>query len=136
MHTIHLTLLFAGVLALLQCLLTALVITRRAKTGVNLMDGGDKVLLRRIRAHGNFVENVPIALLLMALLEHSGLAQIALLALGSALVIGRVLHAHGLIADYAKASISPSKTRVIGMALTIAVISIEAVLCLLFYFFN
>lgn len=45
MHTIHLSLLFAGVLALLQCLLTTLVITRRTKTGVNLMDGDDKVLL-------------------------------------------------------------------------------------------
>ncbi len=45
MHTIQLTLLFAGLCALIQCVLTALVVTRRTKTGVNLMDGGDKVLL-------------------------------------------------------------------------------------------
>jgi uncharacterized membrane protein YecN with MAPEG domain len=41
MATLYFTLLFAGLCALLQCGLTALVVVRRMQTGVNLMDGGD-----------------------------------------------------------------------------------------------
>ena len=38
----------------------------RHKIGIG--DGGDKALARKIRVHGNFVEYVPLGLLLMALL--------------------------------------------------------------------
>jgi uncharacterized protein len=73
MNAIHLTMLFAGLCALLQCALTVLVIVRRVQANVTLMDGGDTPLLRRIRAHGNFTETVPLALILLALLELRGL---------------------------------------------------------------
>jgi uncharacterized protein len=124
MPSIHLTLLFAGLCALMQCLLTALVIARRVQAGVSLMDGGDALLTRRIRAHANFVETVPMALLLMLLLELGGLAATWLWLLGIALLTGRVLHACGLLMR------SMAWGRFSGMVLTLVVLSFEAVLCI------
>lgn len=121
MQTVSLTLLFAGCCALLQCALTALVIIRRAQTGVDFLDGGDKQLLRRIRAHGNFSETVPMALLLMALLEMRGMHSAWLIAFGVTLLIGRILHAQSLVTNNA------AWNRRGGMVLTLAVISIEGV---------
>lgn len=119
MNTLSLTLFFTGCCALMQCALTAYVTRRRLQARVSLSDGGDDLLLRRIRAHGNFVETTPMALLLMALLEHGGFSSIGLIAFGSALLLGRILHASSLLTNCA------SWSRVSGMALTIAVISIE-----------
>ncbi len=132
MHTIHLTMLFAGLCALIQCALTALVSIRRKQAGIGLLDGGDKALQRRIRAHGNFSETVPISLLLMALLELRGLGAAWILVFGIGLTTGRILHAYGLIVSDAKTS--PSPTRLFGMMITLAVLSIEALLCIWYYF--
>jgi uncharacterized protein len=121
MNTVSLTLLFTGCCALLQCALTALVIIRRAQTGVDFLDGGDPQLLRRIRAHGNFSETAPMALLLMVLLEMRGLSSVWLIAFGVTLLLGRILHAQSLLTDNAAWS------RRGGMVLTLGVISIEAV---------
>ncbi|CAM8633096.1 COG3788 Uncharacterized relative of glutathione S-transferase, MAPEG superfamily [Comamonadaceae bacterium] len=121
MITVTVTLFFAACCALMQCLLTVLVIRRRLKAGVYFLDGGDDPLLRCIRAHGNFAETAPMALLLMALLEISGLGSVWLMAFGVTLLLGRVLHATSLLTNHATWS------RSLGMALTIGVISIEAV---------
>ena len=121
MNTVAVTLFFAACCALMQCLLTALVIRRRVQAGVYFLDGGDDPLLRRIRAHGNFAETAPLALLLMALLELSGLGRGWLIFFGVALLCGRILHATSLLTNHATWS------RSFGMALTLGVISIEAV---------
>ena len=121
MNTVAVTLFFAACCALMQCLLTVLVIRRRLKAGVYFLDGGDDPLLRRIRAHGNFAETAPMALLLMALLEFSGLGRVWLIVFGVALLLGRVIHATSLLTNHAAWS------RSLGMALTIGVISIEAI---------
>jgi uncharacterized protein len=120
----QLTLLFAGLCALLQTLLTALVIRQRMQARVSLLDGGDQQLLHRIRAHGNFIETAPMALLLMALLEMNGLSTALLWGFGSLLVVGRVLHAYGLLSGRV------AWPRLVGMSMTLFVISIEGVLCL------
>lgn len=124
MNSVALTLLFAGCCALLQCVLTALVIIRRRQARVSFLDGGDLKLMRSIRAHGNFTETVPTALLLMALLELSGLGRAWLISFGVALLVGRILHASSLLTNNATWS------RGGGMALTLGVISIEAVCAL------
>jgi uncharacterized protein len=124
MTTPHLTLLFAGLCAILQTALTALVIRQRAQARVSLLDGGNQELLQRIRAHGNFVETAPMALLLMALLEMNGLADGWLWGFGGLLVIGRVLHAYGLLSGRV------GWPRLVGMSMTLFVISIEGVVCL------
>jgi uncharacterized protein len=124
MQTMHLTLLFAGLCALMQCVLTALVIVRRVESGIGLMDGGDAVLVRRIRAHANFAETVPMTLLLMLLLELGGLAAIWLWLFGLTLLTGRLLHVCGLLMG------GMAWGRLSGMVLTLSVLSIEAVLCI------
>jgi uncharacterized protein len=120
----HLTLLFAGLCALLQTALTALVILRRTQAGVSLLDGGDQTLIQRIRAHGNFVETAPMALLLMALLEMNSLAASWIWGFGALLLVGRMLHAYGLLSGRV------AWPRLLGMSMTLFVISIEGVMCL------
>ncbi len=59
-------------------------------------DGGDHILATRIRVFGNFVEYVPVVLVLMALLEASGATSWSLHALGAGLVSARLIHAVSL----------------------------------------
>jgi uncharacterized protein len=125
MNNLHLTLLFAGLCALLQCALTVLVVARRLKARVDLMDGGDGPLQRRIRAHGNFTETAPMALILIALLELRSVDASWLWALGLCLLLGRMLHAVGLLASGAR------WCRLAGMVLTLTVFSFGGVLCLM-----
>jgi uncharacterized protein len=128
MQTLHVTLFFVGILALLQCALTALVITRRLEAKVSLLDGGDKPLTNRMRAHGNFTETVPIAIIMMALLEMRGIPSAWLWVIGSTLTLGRVLHAVCLTTR------KPTWGRPIGMGLTVAVISLQGVACVWMFF--
>lgn len=92
----RITLLFASLHALLMLLLLARISRHRHGHRIGLGDGGDAELGRKIRVHGNFVEHVPFALLLLALLELSGLRASWLWIFGGALLIGRVMHAMGL----------------------------------------
>ena len=54
------------------------------------------MLLRKIRVHANFIEHVPLALLMLALLELAGLWPPMLWVCGGALLLGRVMHAVGM----------------------------------------
>lgn len=92
----RITLLFASLHALLLLVLLARISRHRHGQRIGLGDGGDAVLARKIRVHGNFVEHAPFALLLMALLESCGLPGPWLWAFGTMLLLGRVLHAIGL----------------------------------------
>jgi uncharacterized protein len=87
-------------------------------------DGGNPLLARRIRAHANFTEYTPIALILFALVE---------LALGSPLwlwigalvyVVARAAHGIGMDADH------PTVWRAGGALLTWAVMGAMAVTAL------
>jgi len=86
---------------------------RRAKTDISLGTDGDAILLQRVRAHGNFTEYTPIALILLALVEMSGGSATQAWTIGGLLLVGRALHAIGLIF-----SVLPG--RVLGMLMTLA----------------
>ena len=90
------TLLFAALHALLLLVLLVPISRLRHSRRIGLGDGGDAQLARSIRAHGNFIENAPFGLLLLALLELCRLPSPWLWAFGSALLLGRVMHAFGL----------------------------------------
>ena len=130
MNAIHVTILFAGILAFIQCGLTGLVITRRVKAKVSLLDGGDAQLTGRMRAHGNFTETVPICLIMMAMLEMQGLSSVWLWVIGSGLTSGRLLHAFCFITQTFRSG------RLIGMVLTIFAMSGLAVLCIGMFFYR
>ena len=117
--------LYAALLTLWFLLLSATVIRHRRK-GISLGDGGDAGLQRAIRGHGNFAEYVPLALLMMMMLEASRTSLYLLHVLGILLLAGRMLHGWAL-----------SFTRrwrfgrTWGTVLTFTVLVVEAVLCLI-----
>ena len=90
------TLLFASLHAVLMLILAVRVVNHRRANKIGLGDGGDKLLARKVRVHANFVEYVPMLLLMLALLELCGLPAAWLWALGGVLLLARILHASGL----------------------------------------
>ena len=62
------------------------------KTRTSFLDGGDEILLRRMRSHGNFVEYVPFALLLIGLAELNGAPTMYVHGMGALLLLSRVVH--------------------------------------------
>ena len=86
-------------LMLIQVALMFSVIKSRGDLNIFIGHGDNAMLERRIRAHGNFIENVPtflIGLLLLELMIGSGLW---VLVLGAVVVIARLSHAIALIAN-------------------------------------
>ena len=95
------TALYAAPLALLMTALSIHVTMLRAKTKISLLDGGNHQLTERIRRHGNFVENVPMVLLLMLIAEMLGTSGTWLHAIGGILVAARLIHIFGISYDKA-----------------------------------
>ena len=93
------TALYAGLLGLLSFVIAAGVGRARAATGVSIGDGGNLEVVAAMRRHANFVEFVPLDLILIGLLELNGVGGTAIHALGATLVVARVLHAIGYRAD-------------------------------------
>jgi hypothetical protein len=77
-------------------------------------DGGDRVLLRRLRVQANFAEYVPFVVILMAFAELQNAPDWLLHTMGLVLLVGRVVHAVGLSRE---PEILLSRT--IGMTLTL-----------------
>lgn len=71
----------------------------RLKKQVSVLDGGDPELLVAIRRHGNFTEHVPLALILMIIVELNGASAALLHGVGIVLVVSRIAHPLGLKAD-------------------------------------
>lgn len=90
------TCLYAGLSGLLLIALAAGVIRLRRASNIGLNHGGNPALEQAMRAHANFTEYVPLALLLMALNEIGGLAALWLHVAGIALLAARLLHWQGL----------------------------------------
>jgi uncharacterized protein len=99
MHMFMLTSIYAAILAIIMIALSSHVSAQRGATKVSILDGGNAELQLRMRRHGNFVENVPMVLLLMALAEIDGVGPNWIHAAGILLVAGRILHAIGLSAN-------------------------------------
>lgn len=93
------TALYAGILGLMSIALAFPAGSLRGKLQVSVGDGGHPELLLAMRRHGNFVEYVPLALILIGLLELNGVTGTAIHALGAGLVVARICHAVGLKAD-------------------------------------
>ncbi|MCI4592245.1 MAPEG family protein [Sphingobium sp. BYY-5] len=72
---------------------------RRLKVGDMVGGSADEVLHRRIRAQGNFIEYVPLGLVSLGLVEAHAAPIWIILAIGTMLVLGRALHAFGMLAD-------------------------------------
>ena len=86
------TLLYAGLLGLLSVLLANQVLYVRLRPGREPPWRADAT--QRVQA--NFVENVPLALVLLYVIEVGGAGRMAVHLFGALLVILRVLHAWGM----------------------------------------
>ena len=93
---VSITALYAAILAVIIVALGINVTRHRVKLEVPLGDGGNPQMLRMIRLHGNAVEYVPLALLLMLTYEINGGWHAALHVSGIALVAGRLLQTWGM----------------------------------------
>lgn len=115
------TSILAGVLALYFVVLSIRVIAVRRRDRVSLGDGGNGMLNRRIRAHGNFAEYAPLGILLCGLCEAQGAPSTAVIAGAAALGVGRI--AHGYALSFTTGSMI---ARTGGMVLTFASLSVFA----------
>jgi uncharacterized protein len=104
---------YVALIVLMGVLLTYSVIVQRRSKLVGMGDGGDKVIARRIRIHGNYCENAPFALALLLLLPLLGTASLWIHVVGGLFLAGRMAHAYGF-AQSAGSSVG----RVGGMVLT------------------
>ena len=89
------TAIYAAVLGLLAALLTINVIVNRVRAKVDVADGGVTALAQAIRAHGNFAEHTPLALLLIGLVEAFAYRSAVVIGLGAVLLAARLLSAWG-----------------------------------------
>ena len=94
----------------------------RKSEGVSVGDGGNEIVIRRMRAHANFTESAPLVIILIALIEFNNLAVGWLSYLAGAYIIGRLLHAFGMDGGALKWG------RVVGIIITMLTMVILAFL--------
>ncbi len=96
MSLFPITSIYAGLCGLLLLVLAYRVVKvrREARIGIGVAD--NRLLERRVRIHANATEYVPIALILLALVEAGGISAVYVHAAGAGLVIARLLHAWGM----------------------------------------
>jgi uncharacterized membrane protein YecN with MAPEG domain len=116
---------YASLLGLFFCKLSLNVIKLRRLQKIPLGDGLNSPLNRAIRAHGNFIEYVPMALLLITFIEWQMKEKIMVHLLCLLLLMGRLIHSHGITKD-------PEifKFRIMGMVLTFFVIIVSSFIIL------
>ena len=111
---IPITLLSTGILGILFFIHSLRTIKGRSITETSLGDGGDELMTRRIRIHGNFAEYIPLLLIILLLLEVSKVGIVLLVTFAASIILGRLLHFYGL---YSKET--PFWARIAGMQLTL-----------------
>jgi len=90
------TLSLAAAAAIINLWLTIRIGRLRAKTQILHGDGGNEALIRRMRAQSNFVENVPLVLILIGAIEVTGKGGQWLAIVGAVFMLARVLHPIGM----------------------------------------
>lgn len=95
---IPITALYAGVLGIILVAISVRVSVLRGKFKVMFGDGGQEDLTRAIRGQGNLIEYVPLALLLIGIVEWDGMKPWVVHTLAGALLASRVIHYWGLTA--------------------------------------
>lgn len=122
------TLFYAALCTLLVLFLAGRVMAYRVKFKVGLGDGGHGELNRRVRAHANAVEYLPLALLLLGGMELNGYPDAAIHGFGATLLVSRLLHAWGL-----SRSAGSSPGRFLGTLLTLLLMVAMAVFAIIGY---
>jgi uncharacterized protein len=106
---------YAAVFAIFFVVLSIRTIRQRRSLKIGLGDAGNKDMQRAVRVHANFAEYVPLSLLMIYLVEQSGVYVWFLHALCLGLLAGRLSHAYGV-----SQTKENYRYRVAGMTLTLA----------------
>jgi hypothetical protein len=117
----YLTSVYAAILGLVLLQLGIRTLHLRRRLGIPIGDGGSSAMLRAMRVQANFVEYVPMTLLLILLIELQGGSLFLVNLLCLLLLTGRIVHAIGVsrvAEDY--------RFRVLGMAMTFASLALSA----------
>lgn len=93
---LQITLSLAAAAAIINLWIFTRVVRVRVSGKVIHGDGGNELLARRMRAHLNFAENVPIVLILIGVIEMTGKGSPWLAYAGGAFMLARVAHAIGM----------------------------------------
>jgi len=125
LHSMSVTLLYAGLNALILLTLAILTVRARVQTRTDIGTGDNVSMTKAVRAHGNAAEYMPLALIMIGTLEVAGAGRPLLHGLGMALTAARLLHAQGI---YATLGTSPG--RLVGTLLTWLVYLVGAGACL------
>ena len=120
---------YAAILALWILWLSLRVIRLRQKKKVRLGDGGDPELRAAIRVQGNATEYIPIALILLFLLEMNGASEVLINLAGICLITGRAFHYRALTLDNIR-------LRRLGMQFTIFTIIALSLLNIVYAVYN
>ena len=110
---LQITALYASLLAFIYIKLSTNVIELRRLHRISLGHKNHKGLEQSIRAQANFIEYVPLGLILLSCLEINKIHPVIVFLLGGLLLVGRFLHAKSFITP----NIDQSK-RVQGMKFT------------------
>lgn len=121
----HVVPLYAAILGLFYIYLSFRTINLRRKNRRSLGDGGDAALNRAIRVHGNFAEYVPLALILLFLLESQAYSRVLVHVFAALLLAGRLIHAYGVSQLKEKLIF-----RMVGMILTFTSIGLTSLVLL------
>jgi uncharacterized protein len=122
--------LYAGLNAILLVVLAINTGARRgAQKAFDPGAVGDAALTRAIRAHANFIENAPIALIMLAALALTNTAALPIHILGATFTFARVSHALGMMQPK-----HPNLLRFVGNVLSWLVLLGGGFLCLLRFF--
>ena len=111
--------LYTGLLGLIALWLLANVGKRKAKAKVSIGDGGDMNVIRAMRGQLNFMENVPLALIILLIISAMNAPVWIIHVSGILLVVGRFFHAWHFIQDDA-----PGWQRALGALTAFLVIAI------------
>ena len=110
----------AGAAAILHIWLSTRVVRARLPHKINVGDGGNEAVMRRMRAHANYAENMPIFVILLALTELAGGNEWVLWGAGIAFILSRLAHGFGMDGG------SLGRWRSIGITLNILLLLVLA----------
>ena len=98
---IPITLMYASVMAVFALVLSFRAGSARGKAGVSILFGDpvNMELAEKVRGHQNFLEYVPMLLILFGAIEASGGSSMFLYVVGDLLIVARIAHAIGLKHD-------------------------------------
>lgn len=126
MNSPYATLIYAGIFGIMLVILSWRIMRIRSRLEVMIGDGGERELNVAVRIQGNFVEYVPMALLLLFFNEAAGWNPWIIHLFGVLLLGARLAHVHGM-----NQKNSAGAGRWYGARVTLFVIAVLSLLCVL-----